>query len=379
MIFQHKGGKIAKHSTSFLKIGIRILMMTVLIVLGSGYSIMAKEYPTFFRGARPLGMGGAFIAVADDENAIFYNPAGIPKTQTFQIGLINPLVEVSENSIDLYSDIQDTDMDDTAAVSNLLKDNIGKHQHARVSLFPNVGFKIASVGVQLGVLAQGTFDADIHNPVWPEAHFDYVRDIGLFAGVGMKLPFAGLNAGIAIKSLTRDSLSEVYTAIDIASENFEDKIEDDLNSGSGLSADVGVMYSLPFLSTFNPQAALVIQNIPEMDMGDAKDIDTQINVGFAVEKSFSLFTVIGALDYMDISNNIDEDDDMAKRLHLGGEIKFGNILSVRGGLNQGYYTAGATLDLFIFRFDAATYAEEVGAYTGQREDRRYIGQITIGW
>jgi len=28
-------------------------------------------------GARPLGMGGAFAALADDENVIFYNPAGL--------------------------------------------------------------------------------------------------------------------------------------------------------------------------------------------------------------------------------------------------------------------------------------------------------------
>ncbi len=28
-------------------------------------------------GARPLGIGGAFIALADDENAVFYNPAGL--------------------------------------------------------------------------------------------------------------------------------------------------------------------------------------------------------------------------------------------------------------------------------------------------------------
>jgi len=28
-------------------------------------------------GARPLGMGGAFVAIADDANAAFYNPAGL--------------------------------------------------------------------------------------------------------------------------------------------------------------------------------------------------------------------------------------------------------------------------------------------------------------
>src|SRR5690349_11912572 len=32
-------------------------------------------------GARPLGMGGAFTAIADDSNAPMYNPAGIVQVQ----------------------------------------------------------------------------------------------------------------------------------------------------------------------------------------------------------------------------------------------------------------------------------------------------------
>ncbi|MCI2428325.1 hypothetical protein LM595_01970, partial [Candidatus Acetothermia bacterium] len=36
-------------------------------------------------GARPLGMGGAFIALADDENALFYNPAGLGFNRTIGI------------------------------------------------------------------------------------------------------------------------------------------------------------------------------------------------------------------------------------------------------------------------------------------------------
>ena len=32
-----------------------------------------------FVGTRPLGMGGAFIAVADDGNTITWNPAGLPR------------------------------------------------------------------------------------------------------------------------------------------------------------------------------------------------------------------------------------------------------------------------------------------------------------
>ena len=32
-----------------------------------------------FVGTRPLSMGGAFIAVADDGNTITWNPAGLPR------------------------------------------------------------------------------------------------------------------------------------------------------------------------------------------------------------------------------------------------------------------------------------------------------------
>lgn len=38
-------------------------------------------------GARPMGMGGAFSAVADDTNAIAWNPAGLAELRSPQIGL----------------------------------------------------------------------------------------------------------------------------------------------------------------------------------------------------------------------------------------------------------------------------------------------------
>jgi hypothetical protein len=36
-------------------------------------------------GARPLSMGRAFVAVADDPNAIYWNPAGLPEVRGFQL------------------------------------------------------------------------------------------------------------------------------------------------------------------------------------------------------------------------------------------------------------------------------------------------------
>ena len=41
-------------------------------------SLATAQYDQLFIGTRPLSMGGAFIAVADDANAITWNPAGLP-------------------------------------------------------------------------------------------------------------------------------------------------------------------------------------------------------------------------------------------------------------------------------------------------------------
>jgi len=48
-------------------------------------------------GARPQGMGGAFVAVADDVNALYWNPAALTLTRAAEIGFFRA------NSFDLMS------------------------------------------------------------------------------------------------------------------------------------------------------------------------------------------------------------------------------------------------------------------------------------
>ncbi len=368
-----------RHLNKYLGRGVIVFAILALFVLGSEHVIMAKVLPTLFRGVRPLGMGGAFTAVADDENALFYNPAGLSNISTFQIQIFNPLIEASSNAYDLYQDLTEEDLNDTSQAVTLLRKYVGEHEHLRAALFPNVGFNVAKAGVMIGGLGSVTVDAEIRNPVWPEVHIDIIGDAGLLLGVGLELPVTGLSAGLGIKYISRESLSEVYTATDIAADNFDDRLENDQKSGSGVSADIGAIYKLPFISSFDTSVAVVVQNVPEMDMDDAKDIETQVNAGLAIGKSFTGFSLVGALDYVDIGNNIGEDDDIAKRLNVGLEGKLPTILSARVGLNQGYFTGGITLEAWIFKLDLAMYTEEVGAYAGQRADERYVAQLIIGW
>lgn len=351
------------------------VFLTVLLTSNAS----AKAYPNFYRGVRPLGMGNAFTAISDDENALFYNPAGLAEIAALSVGLINPILEASKSSFDLCNDSEDIETDDSAQVADLLREYVGEHQHMRAGLFPHVGFNVAQFGVMIGYLGQATLDAEIRNPVWPETETRYIADHGPLGGLGVPLASTNIRIGAAVKYIQRESLDEIYTAMDIADDNFEDQFEDDLEKGSALAFDLGVLYTFPFDWPVKTHVGLAVQNLPEMDFGDARDQQTQTNIGLALEKSFFKCKLLGALDYRDLTHALGEDDDIPKRLHMGLEFKLPKILSVRAGLNQGYFTYGLTLDFWIIKLDLASYTEEVGAHAGQRDDRRYVGQLTIGW
>jgi hypothetical protein len=354
-------------------------LLTVLLAVFLSSHAFAEAYPNFYRGIRPLGMGNAFTAISDDENALFYNPAGLAEISAFTMGLINPIMEVSKSSIDLYNDSEDIDTDDSGQVAELLREYIGEHQHARVSLFPYVGFNVAQCGVMIGYLGQATLDAEVRNPAWPEADTSYIADHGPLVGVGGRIPASKIRIGAAVKYINRESLDQTYTATDIADDDFEDQFEDDLENGSDIALDLGALYTLPFDWPVETHIGLTVQNFPEMDFGDAQDQQTQTNIGLALEKSFGKYRILGAMDYRDLTHAIGKDDDIPKRLHMGLEFQLPKILSVRAGLNQGYLSYGLTLDFWIIKLDLASYSEEIGAHAGQREDRRYVGQLTIGW
>lgn len=354
----------------------------LVVLMWSSSSAFADPYFGFHRGARTLGMGGAFTAVADDQNALYFNPAGLYqlKDKGFRLGILNPQVEASENSVDLFNDMNDVDKDDSAAVADVMRKYVGENNHIKVATDLYTGFRAGSAGVMVSALGQATADIRIRNLVNPVAKIDAVADYGVMVGAGMDLPsVSGLKIGATIKGIARSSLNEEYTAEELADDNFDDIIDDDQMDGSGISADIGVLYTTSALKFTDLNLALVVQNIPEMDFGDAMDTKTQINAGIAMSQKVLGMTVTEALDVYDFTDNAGGDDSFEKKVHMGVEVALPVILSVRAGLNQGYFTAGATVSFKIIKLDVATYGEETGVVGGQKEDRRNVAQISAGW
>ena len=61
---------------------ISLLGIAILITFTDAFPSAAKE-PVI--GARPLGMGETFVAIADDGNALSWNPAGLPSLGNHEI------------------------------------------------------------------------------------------------------------------------------------------------------------------------------------------------------------------------------------------------------------------------------------------------------
>jgi hypothetical protein len=64
-------------------------------------------------------------------------------------------------------------------------------------------------------------------------------------------------------------------------------------------------------------------------------------------------------------------------VHLGAELKILSVLSAWAGLNQGYFTFGAGLDLFVVEINASVFTRELGSYLGDRRSSGATLEVAI--
>lgn len=349
-------------------------------------TVYAGELPIFYKGIRPLGMGGAFTAVADDENAMFYNPAGLNGIKGFGgVSILNPYVEASKNIKPFYNDVKNladaSGADQTRLASQLLEDWLGKHLHLRAGMFPNV--TMHNFGI--GFLGQASFDGEVHNPLSGpgprgrgtlEVRGGYDLALVASGAYGFTVMNNPLMVGVTGKLINRRLLDKAYTTRDLVEQNGID-LSGDLKNGNGIGFDLGAIYSLPVF--LEPAVGLSLQNIGDVNMGDAGKLEQQLNLGAALHPPIGFGKLLVAFDIVDLTNQLGEDHDLAKRLNLGLEYKLPVILALRAGLHQGYPSYGLTADLWFMKLSYAYYIEEIGAYAGQLPDRRNMAQISFGF
>lgn len=382
-----------------------ILIMGLIIGFACATASAAVlEYPYLYKSPRALGMGGAYVAIGGRVDTLFYNPAGLARMpeKNWEVNILHPSFEVGKNVTDFANDMMDAfdakDADvppddetdeQTKAVNDVITKYLGKNLHLRISeeLFSigrNSGDKTA---FGFGIYGNQRLDAKTHQGFGSEGLIEVNSEANAGGVGGMSYKIRDdIYAGAAVKYFYRASLIHNFTAREIAekSDDLGDYILDEsVKQGGAAGLDLGGLYLFAQKTWFKPIVGLSVQNIG-MNYDD-NDIPTVVNLGVSMNPDeIPVFKGFRAgFDIVDILGGYEQDNDIPKRIRVGGELDLFSrrlaAMTVRTGLYQGYPTFGADLRLLVLTFNYTTYAEEIGAFGGQDKDRRHLASLNIGW
>lgn len=338
----------------------------------------AEDSQRLYRSAHYLGRGDAGIAVADDHEAIFYNPAGIAQGQgIFRRAIfLSPAFEFSDDARNMMNALQDEDAD----VPEVLRKRIGKNQHIGLYNTTSLVFRRAA----LSIFNAQTTDILVYKS--PEAGGLEAVKAGLVASNGIAFSLAqdflkqSLFVGATIKYLHRGTAKIDANITDADSLGNMDS-SDLLRVGIGTSIDLGVIYKLPGL--IQPSIAATINNVGTAkfrrmsdEAGTPETLKQAVNLGFAIQPQSRMSKFKLMADFWDIASQVNKST--IKKLHLGADLSVLDLVGFTAGLSEGWSSAGLYMDMRFMRFDSGIYIQEMADRAGVRPDRRMFFRLTLG-
>ncbi len=360
---------------------------------------ISQEGPTLGRKVRNLGMGNTGVALyGDHDSSPFYNPAGLNDLEKGRFQFFTNTIDVSRRSIALLKDIKNlaqdvddapTDADRTRVLNNFIQDNTGEFNHFRYSLEI---FNYSRRNFAAGLLMDERLDLSFRERVPQQFDIRNLGDISVYAAGAHDFWDKLLQVGITLKPTVRFSLNEGEDQ----EVTFADVIGEDTNGDPllvsqfkniykkrhfGLVADLGLksnlaipgFKSLPGYSYLKPQFGLTWQDIGSPSFGSAPGNEHSISVGFAVHPDVWKLKNAVAIDFRDLN----QERDILSKFHFGLESKLPWVLTLRAGVSQGYFSGGATFDLWIVKLDGALYFEETGIRTVQHGNMRWAATLSF--
>ena len=265
-------------------------------------------------GARAAGMGGAFVAVADDATALFWNAAGIARIDA----------DKSELSLNHANWPADLSFDQIGYVFHMqhIPGRLRRFPHARSSMQPMVETTAYQPDPEVGT--GRTFDAGMMT-----AGLTYARSFTDKFSAGVTGTF--IHEGLA----------------DLSQQTF--------------AFDIGTLYDV---GTLGMKIGMAIQNIGSQ----IKFIDREARIPaiFRVGTSATIFQ--SADQKFTGSFEFSHPPDNAERLNVGGEYAFHKYLFLRGGYNINYDAQGLAAGVgFHFPVSVAGKADLDYAYTDMKD------------
>lgn len=319
--------------------------IVILSLLNFPAQLTAGKYAADFLrigvGARALGVGGAFVGIADDGTASYWNPAGLANLSRHQI---------------LFSHVQ-------------MFDNLANHNFANLSLklSSNLGLGISWIRLSVDDIPrystlQGTRYNRILNP--------HLRSTGIAEGFfgdtedALLLSFGkGFDFDLSIGGGLLPTIIPTRLSIGISYKYISQKL--DTAEGKGQGLDMGILLNFigPTAKGGMPRRILTF-GVNFQDMAQ-----TTIAWNTANHTRDQLpFKLLLGLSYSEwlpwlvsqITLSMERDNSYGASNHWGAELTFRKIITLRAGINNRDFTAGAGLKIFWLRIDYAFVSYDLG-------------------
>lgn len=392
----------------------RLLTLLLLCFFGAGVVVAAdpiKEKPFIPFSPEVLGQGGSFAAVAEGYNSFFTNPAGYALTDgeaTFPS--FTTWFHAKPNSILPMLAAIDGDNDDESGstdekVVNLLQEQLTTNGFGIGSAlgFGYIGNRIA-LGLSYGI------DSYFYGRSFPLGLTgESTTELTFIAGYGRTFQAGPVQiaAGADLRPLLRvhsfinsDTTAAIitdFTGVDTGTEG--GSVLENINAlnGWGVGIDAGVIakyrdfsFGIQGRDLFGTRLRYSLNSADEVvdalgrgglpansqESIDAGDyiIPMELSFGAAYQPDLgALSSIVSPELHAQVTDPFkltDQDRDKARsfwtRLHLGTEITLLNFFDLRAGLNQGYVTLGAGMDLLFLEAHFSVFSRELGRYPGDR-------------
>jgi hypothetical protein len=331
-----------------------------------------------YRGVEPLAMGNAYVAIADDEHAIFYNPAGVAGYDNMRLHYLALQFTGSEDSIKLSDTLKDLKDFSGSDINQFMGKNIYAEANGSAALtVPHFGIA-AIYDAQAALYAR--------NQSFPKIEYAYQRTSGVQAAFGFstqqgrKRGYGKRNSdfmsewrfGVAAKYLVRRGGYRILTPVELAAMDSEQIKTLVGGKGDGYGVDAGIQrfHRVTPASTFHFGAAY--SNIGDVAFGGGADA---VKSGLAAGIGWSQNLGLGVATLVYDLRQITADADWRKKHHLGLRFSFPLLVDLYAGMNQTYFTYGASVDIWLLKVSAASYCEEMGVVSAVDPERRYALRI----
>ncbi len=413
-------------------------VLALFFALALSTQAFAAKAPTH-HSIRAESMGNAHVAVVDDKEAIYFNYAGLSQINRLgnyekrpeqgyyprnyfdmrlNLGGAGPFESYFATYQDakdlqkLYNRVNQAAEETGLSQTNLLLDTLAAHPEL-IHTLNSYDHKALSMKVKMDA------ELALHNlggAIWVDGNVAPYIDAGLVLPYltidtfyvdavmqgGIAYDFTNeFSFGIGIKGAKRQKVEMIVMDIanyETINDTLQDRFEDaEKHVFDTKTISIGMDFGTLWQATREVRLGLSLRDVYFKDLaGDKITPNLTMGVNYS-PRFFNVNTAYArkfniACDYADAFDS-DRNYKIMHHFNLGLEIE--QVLLAWPGLNNqlrvlsgrlaagfkgGYPTFGAGVEvLHVLTLEFATWAEERGYYTGQDEERIYMGQISLGF